>query len=179
MRQLNSQWRLLQPLQSFPTDTTAFLWQSLHFRFILNAMISNVFNVLYPLNKTFQTTGNFSQGDKLSAGPVNNAALLPWPTWSDIFSSVFDLKLAKESSNLSFFLFENYQNNLFNIENEATTISSSPFLKFDPNYKIDWFSFCSILQTRVNAIFSLISSLLMIRNTSWLKRLPLEKRCFL
>ena len=123
MRQLNSQWRLLQPLQSFPTDTTAFLWQSLNFRFILNAMISNVFNVLYPLNKTFSTTGNFSQGDKLSAGPVNNAALLPWPPWSDFFSSVFDLKLAKESSNLSFFKIWKLPKQ--NIENEATKIEWS------------------------------------------------------
>ena len=30
---------------------------------------------LMPSQQNFKTTGNFSQGDKLSAGPVNNAAL--------------------------------------------------------------------------------------------------------
>ena len=69
MRQLNSQWRLLQPLQSFPTDTTAFLWQSLHFRFILNAMTSNVFNVFGPLNKTFRPQATFHR--------VTNCRLVP------------------------------------------------------------------------------------------------------
>ena len=69
MRQLNSQWRLLQPLQSFPTDTTAFLWQSLHFRFILNAMTSNVFNVSCPLNKTFRPEATFHR--------VTNCRLVP------------------------------------------------------------------------------------------------------